>query len=295
MAYGKATSNIMDVPLSLKSVFTPYVGDNGYKWDGLNTIFVLSNANGTLVTYNESSATAPFGTINLAQPTEQQLDLAYNQAMIQRIQNTQIQDIPVQAYAKKWAVQQVDQVFIPAHDQYSLAKLSAARPGANVVPVTLSSGALPAHLSLTFETAIDKARANGADPNQSVAWVSYTFAANLADQITFTGSDAGYKDAQTGFLGKHKGVVCVEVPDNYLPDGTYVIVADKRAIVAVKPKMDPQSNGFTVLTQVPGFSGIEVQLRDRGDTFVLNKKASAIATIENAATTTTTTTTTTAA
>lgn len=291
MSYGKSTSNIMDVPLNVKSVFTPYVGDNGYKFVGLNTIFVLSNENGSLVTYDESSASAPFGSVSLATPDEQELTLAYNQAMIKRIQNTQIQDIPVDAYAKKWAVQQVDQVFVPAHDEYSLAKLRAARPAGNVVTTTPANWADSTDkLSLKFEQVINKVKTNGGDHNMCVAWVSYDFAAHLAAQITFTGSDAGYKDAQTGYLGKHKGVVCVETPDDYFDAGTYVIVADKRAIVAVKPKMDPSSNGYVVLDKVPGFSGIEIQLRDRGDTFVLNKKANAIATLEDVASTTTTTT-----
>lgn len=283
MSYGKQTSNIMDIPLKLKSVFTPYVGDNGYKFTGVNTIFVLSNANGTLVTYDETSATAPFGTVTLASPVEQELTLAYNQAMIKRIQDTQIQDIPVQSYAKKWSVQQIDQVFIPAHDTYSLAKLVAARPTGNKVTTTAANWATTEKLSLKFEQAINKVRATGADTNQSIAWVAYDFIANLSSQINFTGSDAGYKDAQTGYLGKHKGVVIVETPDTYFPAGVYAIIADKRAIVAVTPKMDPQGNGYKVLESVPGFGGIEIQLRDRGDTFVLNKKASAIVTIEAAA------------
>lgn len=281
MAYGKATDNIMDVPLKLKSVFAPYVGDNGYKFTGLHSIFVLSNDNGTLVTYDETSATAPFGAIGLATPTEQELTLAYNQAMAKRIQHTQIQDIPVQSYAKKWAVQQVDQVFIPAHDEYSLGKLIAARPVGNVVTTTAANWlAGTDKMSLQFAKALNKIKVNGADNSSTLAWVAYDYAANLSQQINFTGSDAGYKDAQTGYLGKHKGVVCIETPDTYFPTGTYAVIADKRAIVNVTPKMDPENNGYVVLEKVPGFSGIEVQLRDRGDTFVLNKKANAIVTIE---------------
>jgi hypothetical protein len=293
--YGKSTSSIMDVPLQRKSVFTPYVGDNGYRFEGLNTVYVLSNSNGTLVTYDESSATAPFGSVALATPNEQELTLAYNQAMIKRIQNTQMQDVPVSAYAKKWAVQQVYEVFIPAHDAYSLGKLRAARPAGNVVTTTPANWAAGTDkLSLQFEQAINKARLNGkSDTNQMVAWLAYDFAANLSSQINFTGSDQGYKDAQSGYLGRHKGVVCVETPDDFFDDGVYVIVADKRAIVAVKPKMSPDDGqGYVVLEKVPQFSGIEIQLRDRGDTFVLNQKASAIATIEDVASTTTTTTTT---
>lgn len=287
MAYGKATSNIMDVPLKLKSYFTPYVGDNGYKFTGLNTIYVLSNTNGTLETYDETSASAPFGSVALVTPAEQELTLAYNKSMIARIQYSQIQDVPVNDYAKKWAVQQIDQVFIPAHDEYSIAKLYAARPAGNVIAITLASDTA---LSLKFEQAINKVRKAGGDAANMIAWIAFDFAARLANQINFTGSDAGYKDAQTGYMGKHKGVVCIDTPDEYFTAGVYVTIADKRAIIAVKPKMDPENNGYKVLHDVPGFSGIEVQLRDRGDTFVLNKKASAIATIEDAASTTTTTT-----
>ena len=284
MAYGKSTSSIMDIPLKRSSVFTPHVGDNGYRFEGLNTVYVLSNANGSLVTYDETSATAPFGAPTLATPVEQELTLAYNQAMIKRIQRTQIQDTPVSAYAKKWAVQQVYEVFIPAHDAYSLAKLVAARPVGNVVTSAAATWATDDNLSLKFGQAINLARTAGkAESSQMVAWVGYDMAANLSSQINFTGSDQGYKDASNGYLGRHKGVTIVEAPDDYLGVDVHAIIADKRAIVAVKPKMSPEDGqGYVVLEQVPGFSGVEIQLRDRGDTFVLNKKASAIATIEEA-------------
>ena len=281
--YGKSTSSIMDIPLKRKSVFTPYVGDNGYRFEGLNTIYVLSHDNGTLVTYDESSASAPFGAIALAGNAEQTLTLAYNQAMISRIQNTQIQDVPVSAFAKSWAVQQVYEVFIPAHDAYSLAKLKTARPVGNRLYTVVADWATGAEkLSLTFEKAINLARTNGkAESAQMVAWVGYDFAANLSSQINFTGADKGYEDARNGYLGKHKGVTVVETPDALLPLKTHVIIADKRAIVAVTPKMSPTDGmGYVVIDKVPGFSGIEIQLRDRGDTFVLNKKAAAISTIE---------------
>lgn len=285
MAYGRSTSSIMDIPLKRKSIFTPYVGDNGYRFEGKNTIYVLSNDNGSLVTYDETSATAPFGSVTLATPSEQELTLAYNEAMIKRIQRTQIQDTPVSAYAKKWAVQQVYEVFIPAHDAYSLGKLVAARPSANVVESTKADWDTDKDLSLKFEQVINKARLNGkSETNHMVAWVGYDFAANLSFQINFTGSDQGYKDSRTGYLGKHKGVTCVETPDTYFTSDVYAIVADKRAIVAVKPKMSPtDGEGYKVLQDVPGFSGIEIQLRDRGDTFVLNKKADAVATLEETA------------
>lgn len=284
MAYGKRTANLMDIPLKKSSVFTPYVGDNGYRFEGANAIYVLSNDNGTLVTYDETSATAPFGTVTLATPVEQTLTLAYNQAMIKRIQHTQMQDIPVDDYARKYAVQQVDQVFIPAHDEYSLGKLQAARPAGNVVTVVAANLVSTENVSLKFEQALNKARSTGsAEAASCIAWMSYEFAAALSAKINFTGSSEGYTDARKGYLGRHKGVTIVETPDDYFATGTYVIIADKRAIVAVKPKMDPQSNGYELIKKVPGFSGVELQLRDRGDTFVLNRKKDAIATIEKSA------------
>lgn len=287
--YGTNTVNLMDSPLALKSVFAPYVGDNGYKWTGANTIQVVSTPDGTLADYNEAS-TAPI-TVGLVGTTLQSLSLAYNKAMFQRIQQTLIQDTPVANFAAAWAKQQINDVFVPTHDVYSLNKVVLGRSTANDVTVTLSSGALPVTgLAAKFGQAFINIHANGADVSQTVAWVADSYANALADQITFTGSDAGYNDAKnSAFLGKFKGVACVAVPDSYFTDlgatsqlNVYVVMADKRAIVNVTPKMSPTD--YKVLTEMSGFSGVEVQIRDRADTFVLTNKADVIAVIRESGT-----------
>lgn len=284
MAYGTKTANIMDIPLSISSVFTPYVGDQGYKWDGLNSVRVLSVADGTLGTYDETSATAPFGAASLVVPNEQVLALAYNKSMLLRIQRTQIQDIPVSQFAKQVALQQANDVFVPAHDAYSLAKIFAARPAGNVVQLDTS------HYTKSFQAMVNKVRTNGnGNMSNIIAWVTYDFAASVRDAINYQGSDAGYTNGQNGYMGKLSGVPTVEVPVSYLFAGVFAIAADKRAIVNVTPKMDPKDGGLTIIDPVPGFSGVEIQLRDRGDTFVLNKKVNNVASLETSASTTTTT------
>lgn len=283
MATGTKTANVMDIPLSISSVFTPYVGDQGYKWDGLNSVRVLSIADGTLSNYDETSATAPMGAPSLVVPSEQVLALAYNKSMLLRIQRSQIQDIPVSGFAKQVALQQANDVFVPAHDAYSLAKVFAARPAGNVIQLDT------AHYALSFQKTVNKARTGGAALSNLIAWVTYTFAANVRDAINYTGADAGYTNGQNGYLGKLAGVPTVEIPDNYLFAGVFALVVDKRAIVNVTPKMDPKNGGMTVIDPVPLFSGIEIQLRDRSDTFVLNKKVNAVASLETSASTTTTT------
>lgn len=276
MAYGTKTANIMDIPLSVSSVVAPHLGDNGYKFEGVNSIRVLSVANGSLANYNESEADTPFGSASLVVPSEQTLTLAYNKSMLLRIQRTQIQDIPVSQFTKKVALQQADEVFVPAHDAYSIAKVYAARPIGNRVEVALETG----NIKRAFAQMISAARTGGALGSRMIAWVSYEFTDYLTDAINFTGSDQGYKDAKNGWLGKFKGVMCVEAPDSYLGSDVYSICADKRAIVNVTPKMDPKGDGMTVIDPVPGFSGVELQLRDRSDTFVLNQKVNAVASLE---------------
>lgn len=280
MAYGKATVNKLDAPLKRLSVVSQYLGDNGYKFTGLQTIHVLTFANESLVTYDESLAADAFGTPTLAAPTDSDFTIAYNKALARRIQRTQIQDVPVDGLAAQWAAQQISESFIPAHDAYSLGKLKAARPLGNVIAVGSNLASPTVALSLAFGQAVNKARVAGTtNTNQMVAWLSYDYAAYLAQAINFTGSDAGYKDAEAGYLGKHKGVVCVETPNEYFAgDDVYVIVADKRAIINVTPKMAPED--YRILKEIPGFDGVEVQIRDRGDTFVLSKRAVNIATVE---------------
>lgn len=283
MVYGTKTANIMDIPLSISSVFAPYVGDNGYKWDGVNSVRVLSVADGSLSNYDETSATAPFGSPSLVVPSEQVLALAYNKSMLLRIQQTQIQDIPVSSFSKQVALQQANDVFVPAHDAYSLGKVFAARPSGNIVALDT------AHYFLSFQKMVNKVRTGGGNIANTVAWITYTLAAAIRENINYAGSDAGYTNGQNGYLGKLAGVNTVEVPDSYFFAGVSGIAADKRAIVNVTPKMDPKAGGLKVIEDVPGFSGVEIQLRDRSDTFVLNKKVNAVASLETAGSTTTTT------
>ena len=279
MAYGTKTANVMDKPLSVSSVFAPYVGDNGYKHVDVGTIRVLSIANGTIADYNEASATAPFGTATLVVPDEQLLTLAYNKSMLLRIQKTQMMDIPVSQFSKEVALQNADEVFVPAHDAYSLAKLVAARPIGNKVLFNATAGTND--LKLQFARFVRKITNQGGSLGSILTWVASDIAAQIGALINWTGSDAAYGDGKKGYLGQLAGARVIEVPDAYLA-GAYAVGADKRAIVYVTPKMDPKGDGMVVIEKVPGFGGIEIQLRDRGDTFVLNKKARNVATLEAA-------------
>lgn len=296
-SYGTKTANIMDIPLYISSVVTPYLGDNGYKWDGVNSVRVLSVADGSLSNYDETSATAPFGAPSLVVPNEQVLQLAYNKSMLLRIQRTQIQDIPVGQFAKQVALQQANDVFVPAHDAYSLAKIWAARPSGNIVALDTSDtggGAGISGYALSFSKMVSKSRTfAGGNTANLVAWVTYGFKDNAGAQINFTGSEAGYAAGKNGYLGKLAGVPCVEIPDSYMFAGVLALCVDKRAVINVTPKMDPKAGGMTLIDPVPQFSGIEIQLRDRSDTFVLNQKVNTVASLENAASTTASTTATT--
>lgn len=293
-SYGTKTANIMDIPLHISSVVAPYLGDNGYKFDGVNSIRVLSIADGSLSNYDETNATTPFGAPTLVVPNEQVLQLAYNKSMLLRIQRTQIQDIPVSQFAKQVALQQANDVFVPAHDAYSLAKIFVARPAGNVVALDttdVGGGAGVPGYALSFSQMISKSRTNaGGNVSNLIAWVTYSFKDTASAQINFTGSITGYAAGQNGYLGKLAGVPCVEIPDAYMFAGVLALVVDKRAVINVTPKMDPKAGGMVIVDPVPQFSGIEIQLRDRSDTFVLNKKANTVASLENAASTSTTTT-----
>ena len=277
--YGIKTANKLEAPLKKLSVVTQYLGDNGYTWTGVLTVRSLYFTNGTLVSTNNSSATATWGTPGLSNTANNDYTIDYDEGMITRIPRQQQQDVPIDSLGAQWAAQQLSEVFIPAHDEYSLSKIEAAVPYTNKVSFALSSGALPTSgLNLLFQTAINKARVAG-NPNQNsmVAWVAYSFVAALRSQINFTGSDMGYANAQAGFLGKHNGVATVETPDEYFLAGTYCIVADKRAVINVTPKVAPED--FRILTQVPQFDGIEVQIRDRGATIPMLRRVQNLALI----------------
>lgn len=269
--FGIRTANMLEKPLKQLSVVTQYLGDNGYTWTGVYTVRSLYFNDGALVSTNNSSATATWGTPGISNTLGNDYTIDYDEGMITRIPRQAQQDVPIDSLGAQWAAQQLSDVFIPAHDEYSLSKIEAAVPYANKVAVTLSSGALPAGLNLLFQQAVNKARVAG-NPNMNsmVAWVSYNFVAALRAQTNYTGSNLGFANAQTGLLGKYNGVTTVETPDAYFLAGTYVIICDKRAVINVTPKVSPED--FRILTQVPGFDGIEVQIRDRGATIPMLRR-----------------------
>lgn len=269
--YGIKTANLLEKPLKLLSVVTQYLGDNGYTWTGVLTVRSLYFTDGTLVSTNNSSASATWGTPGISNTAGNDYTIDYDEGMVTRIPRQNQQDVPIDSLGAQWAAQQLSDVFIPAHDEYSLSKIEAAVPYANKVSLALSSGALPAGLNLLFQQAVNKARVAG-NPNMNsmVAWVSYNFVAALRAQTNYTGSNLGFANAQTGLLGKYNGVTTVETPDAYFLAGTYVIICDKRAVINVTPKVSPED--FRILTQVPGFDGIEVQIRDRGATIPMLRR-----------------------
>lgn len=278
--YGRRTADKLDMPLRKLSVVTQYLGDNGYgsAFEGANEIYIMAIAPKALVTYNESAAADAYGAITLSTPSDTAFAIDYNKAVATRFQRTQLQDVPISDLANDWAAQQISEVFIPDFDEYALNKIVAAVPVTNIVSV--GNDLSTEKLSLKFEFAINKARVAGAtSTNSMLAWLSYDFAAHLANQINFTGSDAGYKDAEAGYLGKHKGVICIETPNEYFNGAVKAIVADKRAIVNIRPKVS--TGEVQVLNKVEGFDGKEVRIRLRTTTFVLPNKAKNLAVISD--------------
>ncbi len=268
--YGIRTANLLEKPLKRLSVVTQHLGDNGYSWTGVLTVRSLYFSNGTLVTTDNTSATATWGTPGLSNTSNNDYTIDYDEGMVTRIGRNQQQDVPIDSLGAQWAAQQLSEVFIPAHDEYSLSKIEAAVPYANKIAVTLTTAGVRADLptsglNLLFQQAVNAARVAG-NPNMNtmVAWASYDFVASLRAQTNYTGSNLGFANAQGGMLGKYNGVTTIETPDAYFLAGTYVIIADKRAVINVTPKVAPED--FRILTQVPGFDGIEVQIRDRGAT-----------------------------
>ena len=131
--YGKSDSSLIDRQLTISSVFAPYFGDNGYKFNNDGSIRVFSLDNGTLAGYNENSVV--YSPVTLVGNSGNDYTLAYNQAMFARIQKTLEQDTPIADLAAQWARQQIEEVFVPTHDVYSINKVVAARENGQAVRI----------------------------------------------------------------------------------------------------------------------------------------------------------------
>lgn len=276
--YGIKTSSILDVPLERQSYVAKHLDANGVDFVSAQTVRLLNYdiSGSSLGSYDE---TATSQTVTLAETAKQEMTLAYNKYKFLRIQDTLEQDTPIAQLASKFAKTWVYEKFIPDFDAYALTKIIAARPSGNKVTWNSSTD----DIKVKFFNTVSKVKAKGGKVGNMIAWVPFATSDMFKALVTsFDGSDLGYTAGKNGVLGPVDGVMVVETDGDYFP-ATYIdaIVADKRAIIRVTPKMDPASgSGMKLIKEVPGHGGSELQLRARGDVFVFGLKKNAIASLE---------------
>lgn len=284
--YGIRTATFLDRRLKHGSTVAKYMDAHGVNTVDANTVRILNIDidSKSLTSYDETSTTGGM-TPSLVEFGKQEWSIDYNYASFLRIQDTQLQDIPVGSAVSDVAKAWVDEKFVPDFDEYALAKVIAARPGGNIVTwdgTTIDNGVNG--LLQKFYNTVTVVTNGGGDTSQAIAWVPSSFADKLRAYITtFDGSDKGYTAGVNGLIGKLKGVMIVETVDEYFDAYPTVkaVIADKRAIAAPTQKMTPKNGGRKFIKDVPGFGGSELQLRARGGVFVFDRKKYTIATLQS--------------
>lgn len=284
--YGIRTQTFLDRRLKHGSTVAKYLDAHGVNTNDANTVRILNIDidSADLTAYSETSTTGGM-TPSLVEFGKQEWSIDYNYASFLRIQDTQLQDMPVGSAVADVAKAWVDEKFVPDFDEYALAKIIAARPGANIVTwdgTTIDTGVNG--LLQKFYNTVTVVTNGGGDTSQSIGWVPSSFADKLRAYITtFDGSNMGYTAGVNGLIGKLKGLMIVETVDEYFDAYPTVkaVIADKRAIAAPTQKMTPKNGGRKFIKDVPGFGGSELQLRARGGVFVMDRKVDAIATLQS--------------
>lgn len=280
--YGIRTATFLDRRLKHGSTVAKYLDANGVNTVDANTVRILNiDIDGdSLEAYDETSITGGI-TPELVELGKQEWSIDYNYAKFLRIQDTQVQDVPLGSLVKQVAQTWVDEKFVPDFDEYALTKIVLARPSGNIVTWDGQSTSLVEK----FYNTVSKVVNGGGTAANAICWVPL----GMGDMIrafvtTFDGSDKGYTAGVNGVIGRLKGVLIVETIDDYFSAYPHVkaVVADKRAIAAPTMKMTPKNGGRKFIKDVPGFGGSELQLRARGGVFVLDRKVDAIATLQTA-------------
>lgn len=277
--YGIRTATFLDRRLKHGSTVAKYLDANGVNTVDAQTVRVLNIDidSSSLGVYDE---TATSQTLTLAQYGKQEWTLDYNYFVFLRIQDTQVQDVPVGTLVKDTAQAWIDEKFVPDFDEYCIATMIAARPSGNI---TTWDGTSTTLVQKFYNTVTLVTNGGGTAAN-SVAWVPSTFGDSIRAYVTtFDGSNLGYTAGLNGLIGKLKGVMVVETVDDYFSAYPTVkaLIVDKRAVAAPTQKMTPKNGGRKFIKDVPGFGGSELQLRARGGVFVLDRKVYAIATMQS--------------
>lgn len=256
----------VDERFRMGALTTGLVNQN-YDWLGVETVKVFSIPTVGLNDYS-LVGTSRYGTPSELGNEVQEMKITQDKSFTFTIDRKSHDDTMMTMEAGRALRRQIDEVVIPAVDEYRLAKIVAgAEEGNTVTQVITKSNAYEEFLKVQ-EILDNKKVPNGG--RVVVVTPAYLNMIKLDETFTKKG-DMATQIALNGIVGEIDGVPAIKVPTSYLPANVDFVITN--SLVTPAPV---KLQEYKIHTDAPGISGWLVEGRVRFDAFVLNEKKAAI-------------------
>lgn len=266
MNYAEKYSAQVDERFKLGALTTGLVNQN-YDWLGVETVKVFSIPTVGLNDYS-LTGTSRYGTPSELGNEVQEMKITQDKSFTFTIDRKSHDDAMMTMEAGRALRRQIDEVVIPAVDEYRLAKIVAGAAEGNTVTQTITKSDAYEEFLKVQEILDDKKVPNGG--RVVVVTPAYLNMIKLDETFTKKG-DMATQIALNGIVGEIDGVPAIKVPTSYLPANVDFVITN--SLVTPAPV---KLQEYKIHTDAPGISGWLVEGRVRFDAFVLNEKKAAI-------------------
>lgn len=266
MNYAEKYSAQVDERFKLGALTTGLVNQN-YDWLGVETVKVFSIPTVGLNDYS-LTGTSRYGTPSELGNEVQEMKITQDKSFTFTIDRKSHDDTMMTMEAGRALRRQIDEVVIPAVDEYRLAKIVAGAAAGNTATQAITKSNAYEEFLKVQEILDNKKVPNGG--RVVVVTPAYLNMIKLDETFTKKG-DMATQIALNGIVGEIDGVPAIKVPTSYLPANVDFVITN--SLVTPAPV---KLQEYKIHTDAPGISGWLVEGRVRFDAFVLNEKKDAI-------------------
>lgn len=256
----------VDERFRMGALTTGLVNQN-YDWLGVETVKVFSIPTVGLNDYS-LVGTSRYGTPSELGNEVQEMKITQDKSFTFTIDRKSHDDTMMTMEAGRALRRQIDEVVIPAVDEYRLAKIVAGAEEGNTVTQAITRSNAYEEFLKVQEILDNKKVPNGG--RVVVVTPAYLNMIKLDETFTKKG-DMATQIALNGIVGEIDGVPAIKVPTSYLPANVDFVITN--SLVTPAPV---KLQEYKIHTDAPGISGWLVEGRVRFDAFVLNEKKAAI-------------------
>ena len=266
MNYAEKYSAQVDERFKLGALTTGLVNQN-YDWLGVETVKVFSIPTVGMNDYS-LTGTSRYGTPSELGNEVQEMKITQDKSFTFTIDRKSHDDTMMTMEAGRALRRQIDEVVIPAVDEYRLAKIVAGAAAGNTATQAITKSNAYEEFLKVQEILDNKKIPNGG--RVVVVTPAYLNMIKLDETFTKKG-DMATQIALNGIVGEIDGVPAIKVPTSYLPANVDFVITN--SLVTPAPV---KLQEYKIHTDAPGISGWLVEGRVRFDAFVLNEKKDAI-------------------